>query len=84
MSDQRRKELRRMALTVEEAAETLGMCENTFREHILSDSRCPRFFCGRLVRIPVAPFATYLDLLADEEQERGHRLEDGVAGSDAI
>ena len=73
----------RLALTVEEAADALGVCENTFRAHILADTRCPRFFCGRLVRIPVEPFQAYLAQLADEEGERTHRLEEWASSSAA-
>ena len=59
----------KVALTVEEAAELIGVSERSFRDHLLI--HCPKFYVGRNVRIPRRLFEKYVEELAQEEQERG-------------
>ena len=55
----------RLALRIEEAAETLGMSVGAFREHLLPS--CPKIRAGRGVLIPVEPFRKYLELRAEQD-----------------
>jgi len=59
----------KVALTVEEAAELIGVSERSFRDHLLP--RCPKLYVGRSVRIPRRLFEQYVEELAQEEQEQG-------------
>ena len=51
----------RTALRIEEAAALVGLSERAFRDHILSDPACPRFFAGKSVRLPRRLFEAYIE-----------------------
>ena len=55
----------RLALTVSEAAESLGMSATAFRDHLYA--ACPKFFAGRSVRIPLKAFEEYVLGLVDAD-----------------
>ena len=55
----------RLALTIEEAAESLGMSETAFRDHLYA--ACPKFYAGRTVRIPLRAFEDYILGLVDAD-----------------
>ena len=57
----------RIALRPKEAAESIGLSERAFREHILP--RCPKLYAGRSVLIPQRLFEEYLESLATAEQD---------------
>ncbi len=60
----------RRALSIAEAAQMVGMSEGAFRSHLLP--RCPKFYAGRSVRIPLRLFERFLEELATEEQQEQH------------
>ena len=51
----------RVALRIEEAAQLVGLSPRSFRDHLLADPKCPRFFCGKSVRIPRRLFERYIE-----------------------
>ena len=51
----------RLGLRIEEAAQLVGLSTRAFRDHILADPKCPRFFCGRSLRIPRRLFERYIE-----------------------
>ena len=65
MSERDPKSPYRVALTLREAADSLGMSETAFRDHLWEG--CPKFYAGRVVRIPVKPFEDYVLGLVDAE-----------------
>ena len=58
----------RIALRIEEAAETLGLSERAFREHLLP--LCPKVYAGRSVVIPRRLFEQFLEQLALAEKQQ--------------
>ena len=58
---------KRAALRIEEAAESVGLSERAFRDHLLP--RCPKFHAGTAVRIPTQLFLEFIAGLALEEQQ---------------
>ena len=54
----------RTALRIDEAAALVGLSERGFRDHILSDPACPRFYAGRSVRLPRRLFEAYIESLS--------------------
>lgn len=62
---------RRLALTISEAAEAVGLSEGAFRAHLLA--RCPKWYAGRSVRIPCRGFELFVEGLAERETSEGSR-----------
>ncbi len=58
----------RIALTIEEAAESVGLSQGAFEDHILP--HCPKFHAGRRIVIPKQLFEKYIEKLAVEETEQ--------------
>ena len=56
----------RLALRPAEAAELIGLSEGAFRTHLMH--RCPKFYAGRSVRIPLRLFEQFLEDLSSEEE----------------
>ena len=57
----------RLALRIPEAAQVLGICENTLRQ-ILPE--LPHFHIGRSVRLPVEPLREWVRKQAEVEKSR--------------
>ena len=57
----------RVALRIEEAAELIGLSVRCFRDHVLSDPDCPRFYAGTSVRIPCGGFKQYIEKRASAD-----------------
>ena len=57
----------RVALRIEEAALLVGLSERSFRDHVLADPDCPRFYAGKSIRIPRRLFEQYVEKLADPD-----------------
>ena len=65
----------RLALRIEEAAETIGLSEGAFRQHVLP--RCPKLYAGRAVIIPKRLFELFLEECALEGgREVGESVEE--------
>lgn len=67
----------RIALTICEAAELVGLSENAFRAHLFE--RCPKFYAGRAVRIPRRLFEEFVEQLARAGRVDGIRAHDLLA-----
>ena len=62
----------RLALTIPEAAASLGISETAFRDHLFAG--CPKFHAGRAVRVPLRRFEKYVSGLADSEDDTAEGL----------
>ena len=58
----------RIALTIEEAAESVGLGQGAFEDHILP--HCPKFHAGRRIVIPKRRFEEHIEKPAVEEAEQ--------------
>ena len=58
----------RVALRIEEAAESVGLSPGAFRTYLLP--YCPKLYAGRSVVIPTRPFVEFVEGLALEEEEQ--------------
>ena len=58
----------RIALSIEEAAKTIGLSERAFREHLLP--QCPKIYAGRSVVIPRRLFEKFLEELALDDRRQ--------------
>lgn len=57
----------RVALRIGEAAALVGLSERSFRDHVLSDPDCPRFYAGKSIRLPRRLFERYIEKLASAD-----------------
>jgi hypothetical protein len=57
---------RRIAITLEEAAEAIGLSTRAFRDHLFA--RCPKFYAGASPRIPIRLFVEFVEELAVSER----------------
>ena len=56
-----------VALRIEEAASLVGLSERSFRDHVLADPDCPRFYAGKSIRLPRRLFEKYIEKRASAD-----------------